>query len=448
MTHDIALHRTPLWLPDADAAAPEPSLRGVAIASLLTIVLGFGGLLAWASTARLDSAVSAVATVVAAGKRKVVTLPENGTLRELAVREGDIVTAGQVLLRLDDVQARATADQASAQYWGAVAHASRLQAELMDQRELVFTEQLRAAASDPAIAAQVEAERHLFAARWETFDGAARIARRRIAQQQASSAALEVQIGANATRTQLLHHEMQGVDYLLERGFATKTRAIEMRRMQAELRGQLGDLVGRLAEMRQMIAQTELEIIATADARRSEITKDRRETETLLADSAQRLRAAQDLLRKREITAPEAGIVTDIKYFTPGSSIAAGQPVLDLVPATDRLIIEGAVSPIDIENVKVGQPVNVRLTAYKAKKVPMLAGRLVYVGADRQLNPSNEPIFLVRAELDGDALSGLDGVALLPGMSAELMIVAGERYALDFLLSPIQDSLRHGLREK
>ena len=163
---------------------------------------------------------------------------------------------------------------------------------------------------------------------------------------------------------------------------------------------------------------------------------------------AQRLHGARDLLRKREVTAPEAGVVTDIKYFTAGSSIVAGQPILDLVPVGDRLVIEGAVSPIDIENVKVGQQVNLRLTAYKAQKVPVLTGRLIYVGADRQLNPDHEPIFLVRAELDDDALSGLSSVTLAPGMTAELLIVGGERYALDFLLSPIRDSLRRGLREK
>lgn len=447
MTHEIAIHGAPGWLPDA-ASPPEPSLRGVAIASLLTIALGFGGLFAWAATARLDSAVTATGTVVAAGKRKVVTLLESGTLRELLVREGDHVSADQVLLRLDDVQARAAADQASAQYWGAAARASRLQAELLDQRELSFPAGLTAAASDPAIAAQVEAERHLFAARWEAFDGAARIARRRIAQQEAATAALQVQIGANATRAELLQQELTGVEYLLARGYATRTRALEMRRVQAELRGQLGELAGRLAEMRQMIAQTELEIVAAADARRAEITRDRRETETVLADSAQRLRGAQDMLRKREVLSPEAGVVTDLKYYTPGSSIVAGQPVLDLVPAGDRLVIEGAVSPIDIENVKVGQPVNVRLTAYKARQVPVLTGRLTYVAADRMLNPSNEPVFLVRAELDPGALSGLPGVALSPGMTAELLIIGGERYALDFLLSPIRDSLRHGLREK
>ena len=109
MTHPIAVGQAAHRPLDVDAASPEPSLRGIAIASLMTILLGFGGTLAWASTARLDSAVTAAGTVVAAGKRKVITLVESGTLRDLLVREGDLVAAGQVLLRLDDVQARAAA---------------------------------------------------------------------------------------------------------------------------------------------------------------------------------------------------------------------------------------------------------------------------------------------------------------------------------------------------
>jgi HlyD family secretion protein len=431
------------------AAHPgEPSLRRIAVLSLLTIVVGIGGLLTWAAVARLDSAVPAPGVIVSAGKRKTITLQDAGILKELAVKEGDHVAANQTLFRLDDAQARAALDQASGAYWGAVADAARLQAEALDQRTLEFQPDLLAAAHDPAIAAQIEAERHLFEARNASFDGADRIARKKIAEEEATVASLQSQIHEMALRIGLYESELRGTQELVAKGFATKFHALELQRNVAELRGAQGDLSGRLAEMKQEIGQTELEIINAAQARRSDIGKDRTAAQGLIADAGARMRAARDTLTKLDIRAPEPGIVTDIKFFTPGSSIAAAQPVMDLVPLDAGLLVEANVSPTDIENVHVGQKVNIRLTAYKAHQVPVVTGHLVYVGADRQMDAMNQPFFLVRAQLDPDALKDLHGVDLYAGMPADALILGGERSALDYLISPIRDSIRHGMNEK
>jgi HlyD family secretion protein len=221
-----------------------------------------------------------------------------------------------------------------------------------------------------------------------------------------------------------------------------------MRRAIAELQGALGDAAGRLAEARVAIERTKLELASYVETRRSDASKDLQETKAVIADAGLRLHAAQDLLRKREITAPESGTVTDIKFFTPGSSITAGQPVLDIVPADDHLLIEAAVSPTDIEHVQIGQRVNVKLSAYKAHRVPTIEGRLVYVAADRQQNAYGDPVFLVRAELDRDALKPFPGVTVYAGMPADVLIIGGERTALDYIISPIRDGMRHGMREE
>ena len=429
-------------------AFPAPSLRRIAGASMLTVALGFGGLGLWAALTPLDSAVPAPGVFVTAGKRKTVTLLDSGLLKELLVREGDRVTAGQTLLLLDDVQVRTAMNQAKAQYWGAVAKAARLEAETKDRRELAMPADLLSAAEDPAIASLVQAERNLFEFRWETFDGNARISARKIDQLQVQAAAVQTQIYSLNRRLSLTQEEALGVETLLKDGFAPKTRALEMRRGLAELQGAVGDAAGRLADARLAIEQTKLELTSYAETRRSDASKDLQETKAAMADAGQRLQAAQDLLRKREITAPEPGTVTDIKFFTPGSSITAGQPVMDIVPANDRLLIEASVPPSDIEHVHVGQPVNVKLSAYKAHRVPTLEGRLVYVGADRQQDAHGDPVFLVRAELDRNALQPFPGVAVYAGMPADVLIIGGERTALDFIISPIRDGIRHGMREE
>ena len=439
----------PLWLNEAEQSLPEVSLRRVALLSLLVIVFGLGGMLTWATLATVDSAVPATGVVVTSGKRKTINLLEGGILHELLVHEGDHVTAGQVLLKLDDVQVRASRDQAKVQYWSAIAKLTRLAAEAIDQRDLVFPADLRQVAKDdPAVTAALAAELHQFQVRWNALDVSVRVQERKVAQQQAQIGAIRAQIASFGIRLSLTQEELKGVDFLMARGLSTKSRQLDLLRTEAEMRGQIGLLAAQLTQAMQAIAQIELETINAAESRRADISREHTDTQSALSDADQRLRAAADQLQKREIISPEAGTVTDLKFFTVGSSIAASQPIMDLVPANEHLLIEGNVMPNEVEHLRVGQNVNIRLTAYKAHRVPVIAGILTYVGADRQLDANNQPFFLIRAEVDPGALIDKPGVVLLPGMPADVLVINGNRSILNFLVSPISDSLFHALREE
>ena len=428
---------------------PVPSLRRIAIASVLTVAIGFGGLGLWAAVTPLDSAVSTQGLFISAGKRKTVTLLDSGILSRLLVKEGDQVKIGQTLLLLDDVQLRTAMNQINAQYWGAVARAARLRAEIQDRRQFQIPDDLRAAAvSDPAITALLQTEQNLFAARWDTFDGSARINGRKIEQLQFQTIALRSQIASLNKRLNLTREQVNTAEILRREHLETRSRSLDLQRALAELEGAIADAAGRYAEVGQAIEQTKLELINYAETRKSDASKDLQEAQAAIADTAPRLLSAQDLLSKREVLAPENGTVTDIKFFTFGSSISAGQPVMDIVPADERLLVEASIQPSDIEHVQIGQRVNFRLSAYKSHRVPTVEGRLVYVAADRQQDPQGNSFFLVRAELDRDALKPFPGVQIYPGMPADLLIIGGERSALDFLISPIRDGMRHGMREE
>ena len=436
-------------LEEAAEAYPLPSLRRIALAAVLTVALGFGGLGTWAALTPLDSAVPASGAFIAAGKRKTVTLLSSGVLKALLVKEGDHVAAGQTLFLLDDVQTQAAAKQAEAQYWGAVARAARLEAEIADARSMTLPDDLLAAAGqDPAIAAMLSAERALFATRWSAFDGTARITARKVQQLQTQVAALQSQIQSLQLRLGITLEEARGIATLQRDGFAPRTQLLEAQRAVSQAQSDLADAHGRMDGALSAIEQTKLELVNTVQTRHSDAARDLGEIKATLADVSQRLAATRDTLAHSVVSAPEAGAVTDIKFFTPGSSITAGQPVLDIVPADGRLLIEAGIQPTDIEHVHVGQRVNIKLSAYKAHRVPAVSGRLVYVGADRQENARGEPVFLVRAELSPDALAPYPGVTAYAGMPADILIVGGERTALDFIISPLADGMRGGMREE
>ena len=433
---------------ELEAAMPAPSLKRIAVASVLCLVLGGGGLVGWAGATSLERAVVANGVLVAEGRRKTIQLLEPGLLRELLVREGEAVAAGQPLLRLDVTQADAVANQARMQRWTAAARLARLRAEQADARELSMPDGLRAAAGqDTAVAAILQDEERLFAARHNSFAGQLALQDARMAQLRGQITAAEAQQASAATRLRATREELAGVNQLLARGFATRTRLLELQRAEAEHLGNLGAFQAQEAQARQAIAAAELEKANIVSARRSDIARELQETQAALADATERLRSAEDLLARREVLAPEDGVVTEIRHVTPGSSIAAGQPVLDLVPRDDRLVVETQINLNDIEQVQPGSRVNIRLTAFRQRETPLVEGRIFYVSADRQQDGRGATFFVARAEFDPASLADAPGVQLAAGMATEVFVLGERRSALDYLLRPVRDSMRRALRD-
>jgi HlyD family secretion protein len=433
---------------EIDAVMPLPSIRRVVMSSVFVLVVGVGGLVGWAAATPLERAVVGSGALVAEGRRKTVTLLEPGILRELLVREGDRVGAGQPLLRLDTTQAEAVTQQVQAQYWGQSVRVARLMAEQAGQTRFVVPDPaLAAAAANPAIAGVIEAERRLFAARWAAFDGATGVQRTRIAQLQQQTGAILAQQTSAATRLRATREELAGVTQLLASGFATRTRQWDLQRSEAELLGILGQAQAQEAQTREQIAQTEAEMAALALNRQQEIARELQEAQAMFADAEQRLRGALDVLSRREVVSPEAGTVAEIRFVTPGSSIGAGQAVLDLVPIDDRVIAETRVALTDIEQVRVGQPARLRLSAFRTAEMPLLDAQVTFVSPDRQVDPQGNAFFIARMELAPAALAAAPPVALAPGMPVEAYLLGETRTALDYVFRPLRDSLRRSLRD-
>jgi HlyD family secretion protein len=437
----------PAWQAEIEAQSTGPSLRRVALASTLIIGIGFGGFFAWAFTAQLDSAVPATGSIVVESKRKTVSILDPGILTEIYVKEGDRVEAGQRLLRLDEAQLQSQLGSLKVQNLTAVAKMTRLRAEQSGKRDVQFPHDLLAAAASSKMDADIVAnESQAMKDRWAAFDATLAVERKKIGQLEEQVAALKAQAEATQQRLAYTDKELVSVTELAGKGLTTQARLYELQRNEAGLRGDLSQLTGKQAEARQAISQTELEIVSATN--QQDISKDLQDAQGIAGDSAEKIRGINDLLAKKLVAAPEAGTVTDIKFFTPGSSIGAGQPILDIVPQNDKMIVEVKVRPEDIEHVHSGQRVNIRLTAYKQHKVPVLTGQLVYVAADSQQYPKGDQFILARAEIDHRELARLSGVALYPGMPAEVLIIGGERAAIDYFISPITDSLHRSFGEE
>ncbi|MFO1188195.1 MAG: HlyD family type I secretion periplasmic adaptor subunit [Alphaproteobacteria bacterium] len=430
-------------------ADPEPSLRGTMMAGFIVIGLFVGGVMGWSLFARLESAVVARGAVVVDSHRKTVQHLEGGILRELLVREGDRVKAGSVLAVLDTTQADAAVGQIEAQFWSVKARLARLRAEQAGARALAFPNDLMKRAGVPAIQDVLTTQMQLFDARWRAHDGQIAVLQRRVQQLQAEMAANETQLVAVRRQIGLLHQERVSVQALVEKGYERMPRLLALERSIADLEGKAGELSGQIGSAREARSGAEFEMQRTTDQRLADIGREMQEALAMEADLNDRLRAATDIRQRREIIAPQDGVVVDLKIFTPGGVIAPGQAIMDIVPEGDALLAEARVQPADIESVRVGLPAQVWLTAFRTSMVPPIEARVVNVSADKLTDPrSGEPYFVARVSIDPESLAKLPDVVLSPGMPIDVAVVTGNRRAVDYFLAPIVDRLRRSFRER
>lgn len=423
-----------------------PSLRNLVLAGVAAIGVGFGGFGAWAVTARLDNAAVAPGLVAVDSKRKTVSHLEGGILKTLLKAEGERVARNEPLLRLEDARQRAELQQLQAKRIGLEAKLARLRAEQTSAAAIAFPDDI--AQMDSPIAREVlRAEQGLFKSRAQVHDGKVHIQQRVIEQHQAEADALNAQIDATTKQRSLIDEEVRIMADLYEKRYAKRSQLVDLQTKQSELSGKAGELAARKAKAEQAVAGANLEILSIGLERQNDIGGEIQEAQLMLSEVTERIVQAEDVLRRLVVTAPQEGVVANIRMRTAGSVIAAGEAILDIVPEHEPLIVEAKVDPRDIDAVKVGSATRVRLTAFNSRLLPPLQAKVNYVAPDQLVDDkTGAPYFVVRAEIDPESLRDYK-VTLHAGMTAEVMIVNGARRAVDYLLSPITDSFNRAFRE-
>ena len=425
-------------------------LRFPIVIGCIIIALFFGILGGWAALAPLESAAIASGEVTIDTKRKTIQHLEGGIIGDILVRDGDVVAAGQVLIRLAEIQFRAELKLLQGRYVTASAVEARLIAERDGRTDIAFPDWLLDRLVEPEIIETVSGQVNIFTSRQESLNHQTLILRQRIAQFGEEIIGLEGQIESENVQLSLIAEESEDVRKLVAKGLARRPRLLALEREAAALEGRRSQNLAGIARAKQSISEADLRISELKTAIVNEVVQQLSETQAELFDLADRIRASKDKLARTEVRAPISGTVVNLQVHTPGGVIASGAPLLDIVPSDDPLVIEARIDPSDIDVVRIGLEAQVRISAFSQRNISPILGVVNYVSADRLTDERTGAVyFIARIHLEEkDILAALKGAELQPGMQAEVMIATGERTALEAIISPISSSFDRAFREK
>jgi len=444
------------WHRDVQHSARGPIAIGALI--LLIWALGFG---VWAATAPLASAVVSSGSFVATGQNKQVQHLEGGIIRELLVKEGDMVEANQPLVRLDDTVAQSKLRRLVTRLSRLSATAARLRAEISSSEQIqLLPAQADEMTRDPEVRSIVQAQQDELIARRRSLANQEEVLRREIAGLKQSIRGYETQMRANRDRLALFSEELQDKSPLMDQQLIKKSEILALQRSERGLAGELGDLLGRSGDATERIARAEQQIAQLRLAAVERASGDLRGTEAELDDLREQILAAQDVVRRTDVRAPVRGIVVKLNQYTTGGVVATGGAILELLPINDELVIEARIDPNEITHVKEEQNALVRLTALNQRLTPMIEGKVVYVSADtvadqrmRRTGEQDAAVrrdsFIVRVRLDErDTRDKVENFRPTPGMPADVFIETGQRTFFTYLMRPVIDSFSRAFRER
>jgi HlyD family type I secretion membrane fusion protein len=417
-------------------------LLGLALTVFL--VIGCGG---WAVMARLDGAVIGSGIVKVDQNLKEVQHRDGGIIKILAVRPGDFVNEGQVLVALDDVQIKAELLIVRAQLAESLARKARLIAERDNLAVLEFPEDLRVLSATAETA--IHGETRLFTGNKATRDSQKEQLELSVGQTMEEINGLQARLVAKRQELKLVGAEREKLLDLHEKKLVDYTRVYAALRDWARIPGEIGDNEASIARAKARASEIRVQIIAIDQNASTEAQRELRTVDARLAELNERKLAIDDRLSRTEIRAPVAGYVNELSIFTVGGVITPAAKIATIVPLNAQLKFEAKISPADIDQVREGQQARVRLTAFNRNTTPEMKAKVTMVSPASTRDPStNQEYYVAYVELEEESLAQVNGMRLVPGMPAEIFISTAERTAASYLVKPFTDQMNRAFRER
>lgn len=415
----------------------------------LLVLGGFAAFLGWAAWAPLDKGVAVSGKVMVSGHRKAVQHPSGGIVEHIEVRDGQLVSAGQVLLRLKETPLRTQMQSLRAQYLGSLASEARLNAEREGATRIDFSPELLALAAEPEVAATMALQRQLFSSRREALAMEQQGIGETIAGTQAQLSGTRDSQASKQQQRKALSEQLQGLRELARDGYIPRNRLLDSERLYAQIDGSIAEDFGRIGQLQRQILELRLRIRQLSEEFQKEVRSQLADTRPRSEDLRNRLASAEFELANSQVRAPAAGVVVGLQVFTEGGVIKPGEALMEIVPQGEPLLVEARVPVQMVDKVHPGLPVELMFSAFSQSTTPRVAGEVTLVSADRQVDErTDEPYYTLRAQVSAEGMQQLQGLQIRPGMPVEAFVRTGERSMLNYLFKPLLDRTHMALVEE
>lgn len=421
-------------------------IRRAKVSALVVVILAFGGFGGWAATAPISGAVIAPGTVKVLSNRKAVQHREGGIVKEILVRDGDRVTNGDVILKLDATRARNSHNLLASRRDHVQATIARLQAELAGRPDLVVSDE---AGTGRTIGAdKLKHQQELLTARLQMLASSEAMIDEKIGQLGQEVIGLEAKVKEQSFQITSIGGEIDDLKKLYKKGLTPRSRLLELQRKAAQLRGQRAEAKAGIGAARRSMAEARQQRSRIRAEFHERANRELNESQRQLHEIIEQLDSAAHSLAQSEIRATASGIVVGLSVHTVGGVIAPGDMLLEILPETESLVVEAEIEVKDIDLVRQGQDVDIQFVSSQARSMNKLVGQLTYLSADALHDEkTGRSFFIARARIDKTAMAPDLAKIIQPGLGADLFIRTSSRTPLQYLVTPLQESLERAWRE-
>lgn len=413
------------------------------------VIFGVLGFFLWASFAPLDRGVPLSGTVTVSSNRKVVQHQNGGTIDEILVKDGEVVKQGQVLVRMNNTQAKSNAEIARTQYFNARAVEARLLAERDGAKTINFPAFLQNEKKDPRVENNLLVQQQLFANRRGALEIELNAIEENILGLRSQAKGLEESMVNKKQQQAMLKEQLDGLRELSKDGYIARNRLLEVERTYAQVTGSISEDLGNMGRLSRQISENTLRKQQRVQEYQKEVRMQLSEMQKEAEALQSRLQALDFDLNNVEVRAPASGVVVGLSVFTNGAVIPAGAKLMELVPSGDALIIEGHLPVHLIDKVHPGLKVELIFSAFNVNKTPHIPGVVTQVSADRSVDEhTGQPYYKLKAAVAPEGLKMISKLEIRPGMPVELFVKTGERTMMNYLLKPVIDRAGSALSEE
>lgn len=425
--------------------------RAYARTGWLVVLVGVVGFLLWASLAPLDKGVPMSGFVAKEGNRKTIQFLTAGTVQDILVKDGDVVKAGQVLVRMNNVQADSALQISVTQYLTQRLAEARLMAELSGAHAITFPAKLNEYKDDPRVKENLVLQQQLLSSRQMAVQSELAGLEQTISGLQAQIHGLEESRAAKKEQMAILKEQVDSSRELASQGYIPRSRLLELERSYSQMSGAIAEDTGNLARSRSQISEMQLRRTQRLQEYQKEVRSQLSDVQKEADALEQRIKAQSFDLASVEVKAPVDGIVVGSSVFTKGGVVAPGGRLMDLVPVDDALVVEGNLPVNLVDRVHAGLKVELIFSAFNTNSTPHISGEVIQVAADRTIEErTGAPYYKVRARVSpaGAKLLADKHLVVIPGMPVEMFVKTGERTMMSYLMKPVFDRAKTSLTEE